>query len=60
MTNQVITLTLATENESDAKKVKASHDAYFQHESVIDGSTVTCEHHDLTGRSTRSQGHATK
>ena len=48
MTNQVITLTLATDNEWVATNLKAAHDAYFQHESVINGSTVTCEHHDLT------------
>ena len=48
MTKQVITLTLATDNEWVATNLKAAHDAYFQHESVINGSTVTCEHHDLT------------
>ena len=54
MANQVITLTLPTDNEWVAKNLKAGHDAYYEHESVINGSTVTCEHDHPTDMETPS------
>lgn len=49
------TLTIATDTVEIAQNIKASHDDFFKHESVIDGNVVTCGLHYTTGLSENRQ-----